>query len=61
MVMGLIIIFCFIFLLRVHPAPGAASERRDHWAFPQAAGAEVQLREDDLPQVSTLFVHPDVL
>lgn len=41
----------FVVSVRVHPAPGAASQRRHHRAVPQTAGPEIQLREDDLPQV----------
>lgn len=39
------------FLRRVHPSLGAASPWRNHWTFSPPACAEVQLWQDDLPQV----------
>ncbi len=41
----------FVVSGRVHPPPGAASPRRHHRAVSQTAGPEIQLRQDDLPQV----------
>lgn len=44
---------------RVHSSPGAASAWWHHRALPQDAGPEVQLRQDDLPQVSRTKIHMD--
>lgn len=40
--------------LRVHPTLGASPPGWHHRAFPPPAGPEVQLRQDDLPQVGPL-------
>lgn len=44
-----------IVLTRVHSASGSASAWWHHRAFTQTAGPEVQLRQDDLPQVSLII------
>lgn len=47
--------------LRFQPSPCPASERGHHWAITEAAGSEVQLWQDNLPQVCIQNQHTQIL
>lgn len=45
----------YLLFTRVYSPSGSASAWWHHWALTQATGPEIQLRQDDLPQVSPVL------